>query len=606
MSARAATTGAENTGTVFSCTDNIVSVRIPDDSLIRQGEVCYISVPDGEEVVELMAEVLEVQDNAVVTQVFEPTDGLYFGLPVRFSGELLSVTVGPGMLGTVYDGLQNQLSVLADEDGFLLKRGSRTDSVNHNKKWEFAPSVKVGDTVVAGQGLGAVPENHFSHLIMTPFHLKGSWKVKSIAEAGEYTVLDTMAVLSQGDQEVNVNMLQRLPVKMANRSYLSRLSISDYLPTNLRPVDTLYPVPKGGSASIPGGFGTGKTVLQHAIAKNAEIDIVIVCACGERAGEVVETIIEFPHLDDPKTGRKLSERTVIICNTSSMPTASREASVFVASTLGEYFRLMGLDVLILADSTSRWAQGLREGVSARGEIPGDRGFPADLERSVGLFYARAGRVKTVNDTEGSLTIIGTVSPAGGDFSDPVVQATLSQNQAFWGLNQKRADEKRYPAIDPLQSWSKIAGTVSLEERQAMVSLIRESRETANLMTVTGEEGLSSEAFTRYLLAELFDAVYLQQDSFNDVDALCVVERQKSMFRFLQELCFETNLSFEAETELDEQGQPQVVQTAKEVARDWANRLTQTLRTWNCTKLGDPEAKKLMEQAQELINRHKEA
>lgn len=606
MSARTASTGAENIGTVFSCTDNIVSVRIPDDTLIRQGEVCYVSVPDGDDVVELMAEVLEVQDDSVVTQVFEPTDGLYLGLPVRFTGELLSVTVGPGMLGNVYDGLQNQLSVLADQDGFLLKRGSRTESVNQIKKWEFSPTASVGDEVVAGQSLGAVPENQFSHLIMVPFHLNGSWKVKSVVEAGEYTVLDTMAVLSQGDQEVTVNMMQRLPVKLANRTYRSRLAISDYLPTNLRPVDTLYPVPKGGSASIPGGFGTGKTVLQHAIAKNAEIDIVIVCACGERAGEVVETIVEFPHLDDPKTGRKLSERTVIICNTSSMPTASREASVFVASTLGEYFRLMGLDVLILADSTSRWAQGLREGVSARGEIPGDRGFPADLERSVGLFYARAGRVQTVNDTEGSLTIIGTVSPAGGDFSDPVVQATLSQNQAFWGLNQKRADEKRYPAIDPIQSWSKIAGTVSIEDRQTFLTLIREARETANLMTVTGEEGLSSEAFTRYLLAELFDAVYLQQDSFNEVDQLCVVERQKSIFDFLKELCFNTTLNFEAQTELDDDGQPQVVQTAKEVARDWANRLTQTLRTWNCTSLDSPEAKKHMDLAIELIDNHKEA
>jgi V/A-type H+-transporting ATPase subunit A len=464
----------------------------------------------------------------------------------------------------VYDGLQNPLPELAEHTGFFLKRGTYLAALSDQQTWAFTPTVAVNDEVVAGSYLGHVPEGIFEHKIMTPLTLKGTWRVKEIVPAGTYTIEDRVATLVDGaGREVAVSMTQPWPVKIAMRAYRERLRPTEPMITKCRIIDTFFPVAKGGTYCIPGPFGAGKTVLQQLISRYADVDIVIIAACGERAGEVVETLSEFPHLEDPRTGRTLMERTIIICNTSSMPVAAREASVYTAITLAEYYRLMGLQVLLLADSTSRWAQALREMSGRLEEIPGEEAFPAYLESIIASFYERAGVVRLHDDRLGSVTVGGTVSPAGGNFEEPVTQATLKVVGAFHGLSRERSDARRYPAIHPLDSWSKYPNAVAAENVAYAKTVLRRGNEVEQMMKVVGEEGTALEDFVMYLKAEFLDAAYLQQDAYDPVDAASSLERQRHVFGLVSDILHAT-----------------VNVRDKDGARAFFLELTQLFKTWN--------------------------
>ncbi len=460
---------------------------------IVQNSVGYCQRDDG---AHLLCEVIRIRGRMADLQVFEETRGLKIGDVVEFTEEMLSVTLGPGLLGQIYDGLQNPLVKIAEEVGFFLKPGLYIDGLDTSSEWEFTPKVEVGAALSAGDSIGSVPESIFEHNIMVPFGWDGNFKVESIVEPGSYPIDKELAVLadSSGNKR-SVMMMQRWPVKRALSVCRRRLTPTEPLVTRVRIIDSMFPVVKGGTYCIPGPFGAGKTVLQQITSRYAEIDIVIVAACGERAGEVVETIREFPKLTDPHTGRGLMERTIIICNTSAMPVAAREASVYTAAALGEYYRQMGLNVLLLADSTSRWAQAMREVSGRLEEIPGEEAFPAYLESRIAGFYERAGQLELNDGRFGSLTIGGTVSPAGGNFEEPVTQGTLKVVGAFHGLSRARSDARRYPAIDPLDSWSKYTGIIDADKVAKCKMHLRRGNEVKQMMTVVGEEGTSTEDFT---------------------------------------------------------------------------------------------------------------
>ena len=445
-------------GKVAGVNGNMVSVEFADS--VIQNEVAYVLV--GEE--RLKAEVIRVKGKKAELQVFEDTVGMKVGDEVVFTDDLLSVELGPGLLGKIYDGLQNPLNDLAEKYGFFLKRGAYLDPLPNDSEWEFTPSVNVGDKVRSGDKLGMVPEKMFEHKIMVPFRLLGEWEVVEVKEAGTYKLIDTIAKLKdETGKTEEVSMTQNWPVKEPIKAYAQKLKPTDPMVTKIRIIDTQVPVAIGGTFCTPGPFGAGKTVLQHLLSRHAEVDVVIVAACGERAGEVVELIEEFPELIDPKTGKSLMERTIIICNTSSMPVAARESSVYTAVTLAEYYRQMGLNVFLLADSTSRWAQAMREMSGRLEEIPGEEAFPAYLESRIASFYERAGVVKLRDGSVGSVTIGGAVSPAGGNFEEPVTQATLKVVGAFLGLSRERSNARKYPAIDPLDSWSKYPSFIDTEK-----------------------------------------------------------------------------------------------------------------------------------------------
>ena len=479
---------------------------------------------------ELLSEVIRVRGKLADLQVFEETRGLRVGDTVEFQEQMLSVVLGPGLLGQIYDGLQNPLPQLAEEVGFFLEPGKYIHGLDTEKTWDFTPTVAPGDTVAAADTLGTVPEGIFTHRVMAPFTLHEKWTIESIVEPGSYNVEKEIAVLTNqtGDRQT-VTMQQFWPVKVPLLIARRRLMPTEPMVTRVRIIDSMFPIVRGGTYCIPGPFGAGKTVLQQITARNAEIDVVILAACGERAGEVVETIRSFPELTDPRTGKSLMERTIIICNTSAMPVAAREASVYTAATLGEYYRQMGLNVLLLADSTSRWAQAMREVSGRLEEIPGEEAFPAYLESRIATFYERAAAIELANDTVGTLTIGGTVSPAGGNFEEPVTQATLKVVGAFHGLSRSRSDARRYPAIDPLDSWSKYPGIIDPEKVLKVRSLLRRGNEIRQMMTVVGEEGTSTDDFTFALKADFFDNCFLQQNAFDDVDAATPAERQSFTF-----------------------------------------------------------------------------
>ncbi len=513
-------------GKVTGINGNLVNVGFTGS--IRKNEVGYILV-EGKR---LKGEVIRVSNGSASMQIYEMTNGIKVGDDVEFTGELMSVELGPGLLTQVFDGLQNPLPKLAEKCGFFLERGVYLDPIP-DKDWEFTPAVQPGDSVVAGDTIGTVPEGLFTHRIMVPFTLKGNWTVKSVKEKGTYNVRSTVAVLenSVGDTK-ELTMVFTQPIKEPVKCYAERLHPDEPLITKIRCIDTFLPVAKGGTFCVPGPFGAGKTVLQHLEAKNSEADVVIVAACGERAGEVVEILKEFPELEDPKTGRSLIERTIIICNTSSMPVAAREASCYTAVTLAEYYRQMGLDVLLLADSTSRWAQAMREMSGRLEEIPGEEAFPAYLDSTIAAFYERAGKVRLKDGSIASITIGGTVSPAGGNFEEPVTQATLKVVGAFHGLSRERSDSRKYPAIHPMESWSKYKGVVDMARVEEARAILIRSTEINQMMKVVGEEGTSSEDYIVYQKGELLDAVYLQQNSFDPVDAVSVPERQREEFEVL--------------------------------------------------------------------------
>ena len=552
----------ENKGKVVGINGNMVSVEFTGN--VSMNEICFVRVDDE---TTLKSEVIRIRGKIAQIQVYEMTNGIQCGDEVVFTGEMLSAQLGPGLLGQVYDGLQNPLPILAQQAGWFLERGVYADGLNVEKKWAFTHTVKAGEKLRAGEYIGTVPEGPFTHKIFVPFYLSGSYTLKSIVEPGDYTVKETIAVLTdERGREIPVSMSFNWPVKRAVNCYSERLAPTETMETKVRLIDSFFPVAKGGTYCIPGPFGAGKTVLQHTTSKYADVDIVIIAACGERAGEVVETLTEFPELTDPRTGRSLMERTIIICNTSSMPVASREASVYTSVTLAEYYRQMGLNVLLLADSTSRWAQALREMSGRLEEIPGEEAFPAYLESYIAAFYERAGRVRLPDGSIGSVTIGGTVSPAGGNFEEPVTQATLKVVGAFHGLSRERSDARKYPAIDPLISWSKYKGVIDAEKSAFCKDILLRGVEVGSMMKVVGEEGTSLADYIIYLKSDMLDAVYLQQNSFDLVDANCGRERQRYVTDKLIRL-------LGSEYALDD----------KDTARSFFNRMRQKFIDWNYTE-----------------------
>ena len=522
-------------GKVVSIISNLVLVRIEGD--VFQNEICFIYL--GEE--KLMAEVIKIIGDIAYVQVFESTRGLKPGSKVEFEGHMLEVELGPGLLSKNFDGLQNDLDKM---DGVFLKRGLYTPALEDDKKWAFSPLAQVGDRVVAGDWLGNVKENWLDHKIMVPFKFEGEYTVASVAKEGEYTINDVIATLKDKEGEIhNVTMVQKWPVKLAVKAYKSKPRPFRLLETGVRVIDTMNPILEGGTGFIPGPFGTGKTVLQHSLAKYADADIIIMAACGERANEVVEIFAEFPHLEDPRTGRSLYERTTIIANTSNMPVAAREASVYTAMTIGEYYRAMGLKVFLLADSTSRWAQALREMSNRLEELPGQDAFPMDLSAIIAGFYARAGIVYLNNGVTGSVTFIGTVSPAGGNLKEPVTESTKKAARCFYALSQNRADSKRYPAIDTIDSYSKYLEYPEFIEYskekldENWVELVSEARnilirgkETEEQINILGDDSVPIDYHITLWKAELIDFVILQQDAFDKIDASTSLERQEYMLK----------------------------------------------------------------------------
>lgn len=529
-------------GKVSGVNGNMITVDVSDK--IAMNEVGYV-LSGGKR---LKSEVIRINGTTAQMQIYEISGGIKVGDDVEFSGEMLAAELGPGLLGQIYDGLQNPLPELAEKTGFFLAPGVYLDALDRSKKWAFTPAVQTGEAVEAGDTLGTVPEGAFTHRIMVPFSMRGRYTVESIAGEGEYTVTDKIARIkdSKGNG-FDLTMMFEWPVKRAIKCYSERLKPVNPMISQVRLIDTFLPVALGGTFCIPGPFGAGKTVLQQTLSRHAAVDIVIIAACGERAGEVVETLKEFPELTDPKTGRSLMERTIIIANTSSMPVASREASVYTAVTLAEYYRQMGLNVLLIADSTSRWAQAMREMSGRLEEIPGEEAFPAYLESTIAAFYERAGLVKLKDGSIGSVTIGGTVSPAGGNFDEPVTQATLKVVGAFLGLSRERSDARKYPAIHPLESWSKYKSLIPSEVTDYVYDVMRKSAEIDQMMKVVGEEGTSLDDFLVYLKGEYVDAVYFQQNSFDPVDAAVPTERQHRYFKLIVKIAA-ADLKFESKDE----------------------------------------------------------
>ena len=564
------------TGKVTGIVSNLVTVTV--DGPVAENELCYITVGG----TQLLAEVIKVTGDKASVQVFESTRGLKNGDNVEFLGKMLEATLGPGLLSGIYDGLQNNLTTM---QGVFLKRGEYTDPLDRKALWEFTPIAKPGDKVIAADWLGEVKEGWLPHKIMVPFSFKGEYTVKSVAPAGSYTVDQQVAVLTDADgEDIPVTMVQRWPVKVAVRAYKEKPRPSRIMETGVRCIDTFNPIAEGGTGFIPGPFGCGKTVLQHAIAKQGDADVIVMAACGERANEVVEIFTEFPELIDPHTGRHLMERTTIICNTSNMPVAAREASVYTAMTICEYYRAMGLKCLLLADSTSRWAQALREMSNRMEELPGQDAFPVDLSAIISNFYARAGMVVLNNGQTGAVTFIGTVSPAGGNLKEPVTESTKKAARCFYALEQSRADQKRYPAVNPIDSYSKYLEYPEIQEyldttiQKGWVdkvlkakNVVRRGREMADQINILGDDGVPMSYHEAFWKSELVDFAFLQQDAFDNIDALCPMERQKYMLDCILNIC---DRSFEFEN--------------FEECRTFFKDLINTLRQMNYTEFQSPK------------------
>ena len=579
----------KSTGKVTGIVSNLVTVEVSGP--VSQNELCYVTSGD----TRLMAEVIKVNGSQASIQVFESTRGLKNGNDVEFEGKMLEATLGPGLLSSSYDGLQNDLTSMT---GVFLKKGEYTRPLDEEKKWDFTPLAKPGDKVEAADWLGEVREGWLPHKIMVPFSLKGEYTVKSVAPAGQYTINRTMAVLTDADgEEHEVTMAQKWPVKVAVKAYREKPRPNRIMETGVRVIDTMNPIAEGGTGFIPGPFGCGKTVLQHAIAKQGDADVIVMAACGERANEVVEIFSEFPELIDPHTGRHLMERTTIICNTSNMPVAAREASVYTAMTICEYYRAMGLKVLLLADSTSRWAQALREMSNRMEELPGADAFPVDLSAIISNFYARAGMVVLNNGQTGSVTFIGTVSPAGGNLKEPVTESTKKAARCFYALEQNRADQKRYPAVSPIDSYSKYLEYPEIIEyldekiEKGWVdkvlkakNIVRKGKEMADQINILGDDGVPMSYHEAFWKSELIDFAFLQQDAFDDVDALCPMERQKYMLDLILDIC---DRSFEFED--------------FEQCRNYFKQLINILRQMNYSRFDSEQFKDYQQQLSKLLS-----
>ncbi len=577
-------------GKVKGIIANLVIVEA--DGPVSQNEICYLTTKG----TPLMAEVIKVISPNAYVQVFESTRGLRIDDPVEFSGHMLEVMLGPGILSRNYDGLQNDLDKM---EGVFLKRGDYTFPLQEEKIWELKPLAKAGEEVVAASWLAEVNENGQPHKIMVPFVMEGKYTIKSIVAAGNYRITDVIAVLVDKEGiEHEVTMVQKWPVKKAIKAYREKPRPFKLLETGVRTIDTINPIVEGGTGFVPGPFGTGKTVLQHAISKQAEADIVVIAACGERANEVVEIFTEFPELEDPHTGRKLMERTVIIANTSNMPVAAREASVYTAMTISEYYRSMGLKVLMMADSTSRWAQALREMSNRLEELPGQDAFPMDLSAIIANFYSRAGFVFLNNGATGSVTFIGTVSPAGGNLKEPVTESTKKAARCFYALQQSRADSKRYPAINPIDSYSKYLEYPEFEEyiekrignkwipmvNEAKTILLR-GMEVSEQIDILGDDGVPIDYHIKLWKSEIIDFVILQQDAFDKIDMLTPLERQQFMLEKVMEIC-NSNFDFDSFTEI----------------AGYFKRIINQLRQMNYSEF---ESEKFIEYEKELMNIIKE-
>ncbi len=527
-------------GKVISIISNLIMIKA--DGPVGQNEICYIH-HQGKK---LMSEVIRVVGNTASAQVYESTRGIKVGSQVEFTGHMLELTLGPGILSKNYDGLQSDLEKM---EGLYLERGEYTFALDEEEVFTFTPLVQEGDEVTGADWLGNVKENWIDHKIMVPFKFQKNGRVKWIAEEGNFTIRDTIAIITDEDgEEMEVNMIQKWPIKVAVTNYNNKPRPGVILQTGIRVMDTFNPMTEGGTGFIPGPFGSGKTVLQHAIAKNADADIIIMTACGERANEVVEIFTEFPELEDPRTGRKLQERTTIVCNTSNMPVAAREASVYVGMTLGEYYRSMGMKVLILADSTSRWAQALREMSNRLEELPGPDAYPMDLSAIIANFYARAGFVHLYNGETGSVTFLGTVSPAGGNLKEPVTEATRKVARCFYALSQQRADSKRYPAVEPIDSYSKYLEYSEFEEyaneyiQQGWIQMVNHAKdllikgnEAKDQISILGDDAVPMEYHVQYWKSEVIDFIILQQDAFDEIDANSPMDRQRYMLNLVLEL-----------------------------------------------------------------------
>ena len=572
-----------NTGHIVGVNGNMLTVEF--ETAVTQNEVAFAVLGD----IRLKAEVIRVRGRRADLQVYENTAGLKLGDTVEFTNDLLSVELGPGLLTQVYDGLQNPLNKLAEKSGFFLQRGLYMNALDYERQWEFTPLAKIGDRLTAGSYIGFVPEGIFKHYIMLPFLFRGTWELVDIAAPGSYRLRDCIAKAKNEKGEIReITMVQKWPVKIPVSCYREKLMPVNPLTTQQRIIDTFFPVAQGGTFCTPGPFGAGKTVLQHAISQHAEADVVIIAACGERAGEVVEILREFPHLEDPRTGKSLMDRSIIICNTSSMPVAAREASVYTAVTLAEYYRQMGLNCLLLADSTSRWAQALREMSGRLEEIPGEEAFPAYLESLIASFYERAGLVRLNDGGQGSITIGGSVSPAGGNFEEPVTQATLKVVGAFLGLSRERSSARRFPAIHPLDSWSKYKSIVAPEKLACARNILRRGNEVNQMMKVVGEEGTHIDDFVVYLKSEFIDFVYLQQNTFDKVDGATSRERQVYMFDKVIDV-LESTFKFED----------------KEVARRYFLELRLAFTNLNYAEFQSDKFKELEKAVDEKISERKE-
>ena len=579
----------KTTGKVTGIVSNLVTVTV--DGPVAENELCYIDLSG----TRLLAEVIKVNGDRASVQVFESTRGLKNGDKVEFLGRMLEVTLGPGLLSSIYDGLQNDLTTM---EGVFLKRGEYTEALDHEKLWSFTPVAKAGDKVIAADWLGEVKEGWLPHKIMVPFSFRGEYTVKEVAPAGEYNIDKVIAVLTDASgEDVEVTMTQKWPVKVAIKNYREKPRPRRIMETGVRVIDTFDPIAEGGTGFIPGPFGCGKTVLQHAIAKQGEADVIVMAACGERANEVVEIFTEFPELIDAHTGRHLMERTTIICNTSNMPVAAREASVYTAMTICEYYRAMGLRCLLLADSTSRWAQALREMSNRMEELPGADAFPVDLSAIIATFYSRAGMVVLNNGQTGAITFIGTVSPAGGNLKEPVTESTKKAARCFYALEQNRADQKRYPAVSPIDSYSKYLEYPEIIEylnekiEKGWVdkvlkakNIVRRGKEMADQINILGDDGVPMSYHEAFWKSELIDFAFLQQDAFDDVDALCPMERQKFMLDLILDIC---DRSFEFED--------------FEQCRNYFKQLINVLRQMNYSEFGGEQFKDYQQQLSKLLS-----
>ncbi len=579
-------------GKVSGVISNLVIVA--SEQPVAQNEVCYIHVEDER----LLGEVIKVEEKDIYVQCYESTRGLKVGNQVDFTGQMLEIKLGPGMLSKIYDGLQNDLNKM---DSLYLQRGQQSDALDAESKWDFKPTAKAGDVVKAGDWLGEVKENSIVHRIMVPFKAVGKYTVESIGTKAEYGLNDSIATLinDEGDK-LSVTMVQYWPIKRAIKLYAEKVRPFSMLETGVRTFDCLNPIMEGGTGFIPGPFGTGKTILQHGVSKQAAADVVIFAACGERANEIVEVFTDFPQLDDPHTGRKLMERTIIIANTSNMPVASREASVYTAMTIAEYFRTMGLKVLILADSTSRWAQALREMSNRLEELPGPDAFPMDLTAVIANFYSRAGYTYLNNGKTGSITFLGTVSPSGGNLKEPVTEATKKSARCYYALSQKRADQKRYPAVDPVESYSKyleypevqryLEENVSsewVEQVNRTKDILIKGQEVRNQINILGDDGVPLDYHLLFWKAELIDFVLLQQDAFDKTDAMTPMDRQRFMLELLLKV---HDTDFQLET--------------FEGVANYFKRLINQLKQLNYSVYESDKFKNLMGEFQQIINEKK--